>query len=401
MDFIRQPAPSGRLGDHLKHQLAEGQWARFRAAVAFVKRSGTRHIVAELSAFAQCGEVEFIVGVDHGGTSCEGLRDLLDAVAPRGRVLVFHNRLPFTFHPKVYLFSNRIAAHVLIGSGNLTEGGLFTNYECGLSLVLDLTNPDQAAVFASIDQGFDSWTDPSAGTALALNDELLAKWRESGLVPSETSSPSSVDSVPDDHAKWSSRGPEWPFKARSEPRAPTSPTHEGPLISVRRETPDRALASATKASVAPAYTSFVMTLHQTDVGDGQTGVGTSRWSPEIFVPLAARNACPAFWSWPEAFESDPNNPNKRDRRGVRVRLGEEVIAVNMMEWLPKHDLRLRSEALRSAGSVGDILRMERVERTNDYEYIFEIIATGADRHRMYLALCRHPVRNSEKRYGYY
>ena len=45
--------------------------------------------------------------------------------------------------------------------------------------------------------------------------------------------------------------------------------------------------------------------------------------------------------------------------------------MNMMEWLPtKHDLRLRSEALRSAGSVGDILRMERVERTNDYEYIF-------------------------------
>lgn len=191
MDFIRQPAPSGRLGDHLKHLLAEGQWARFRAAVAFVKRSGTRHIMAELSALAQSCEVEFIVGVDHDGTSCEGLRDLLDAVAPRGRVLVFHNRLPFTFHPKVYLFSNRIAAHVLIGSGNLTEGGLFTNYECGLSLALDLTNPDQAAVFASIDQGFDSWTDPSAGTALALNDELLAKWRESGLVPSETSSPSS------------------------------------------------------------------------------------------------------------------------------------------------------------------------------------------------------------------
>ena len=262
MDFIRQPAPSGRLGDHLKHQLAEGQWTRFRAAVALVKRSGTRHIMAQLSAFAQYGEVEFIVGVDHGGTSHEGLRDLLDAVAPHGRVLVFHNPLPFTFHPKVYLFSNRTAAHVLIGSGNLTEGGLFTNYEGGLSLALDLTNPDEAAVFASIDQGFDSWTDLSVGTALALNDELLAKWSESGLVPSETSSPSSVDSVPDDHAK-------------------------------------------------------------------------------------------------------------------------------------------RSGPLRSAGNVGDNLRMERAERSNECEYIVEVIAKDTDRHRIYLSLCRHPVRNSEKRYGYY
>ena len=67
------------------------------------------------------------MGIDHGGSSAEGLRDLLDAVSPSGRVIVFHNRLPFTFHPKVHLFQSPAAADFTIGSGNLTEGGLFTN----------------------------------------------------------------------------------------------------------------------------------------------------------------------------------------------------------------------------------------------------------------------------------
>ena len=39
---------------------------------------------------------------------------------------------------------------------------------------------------------------------------------------------------------------------------------------------------------------FLMTLQRTDVGVGQTTTGTSRRSPEIFVPLSARDAAPAL-----------------------------------------------------------------------------------------------------------
>lgn len=103
LEFVRQPGQSERLGDHLKRSLGEKSWTCFRAAVAFIKHSGTRHIAPALATFAQTAKVEIIVGVDHGGTSLEGLRDLLDAVSPTGRVLVFHNRLPFTFHPKLHV----------------------------------------------------------------------------------------------------------------------------------------------------------------------------------------------------------------------------------------------------------------------------------------------------------
>ena len=130
MEFIHQPAPANRLGDYLKANLStSGPWTQFRAAVAFTKRSGTKHIAPSLSAFAKVNQVEIIVGIDHRGTSLEGLSDLVEAVGSCGRLIVFHNRLPFTFHPKIYLFKSATAAEVILGSGNLTEGGLFTNYE--------------------------------------------------------------------------------------------------------------------------------------------------------------------------------------------------------------------------------------------------------------------------------
>ena len=145
MQFVHQPSPSDRLGDYLKDNLS-GKWTHFRAAVAFVKRSGVRHVAPGLAAFARTGHVEIIAGIDHQGTSFEGLKDLLDAVSPGGRIIIFHNRLPFTFHPKVYLFKSPAAADVMIGSGNLTEGGLFTNYEAGLRFSLDRSDSRQAAL---------------------------------------------------------------------------------------------------------------------------------------------------------------------------------------------------------------------------------------------------------------
>lgn len=165
MEFIHQPSPSGRIGDYLADNLAR-PWKSFRAAVAFVKRSGTRHIAPALAAFARRSAVEIIAGIDHRGTSAEGLQDLLDAV-PAGRVIVFHNPLPFTFHPKVYLFKSADSADLLVGSGNLTEGGLFTNYEAAVRVSLTMAEPRDAAVLRSVEQRLDAWAN-STGTARVL-----------------------------------------------------------------------------------------------------------------------------------------------------------------------------------------------------------------------------------------
>ncbi len=398
MEFIHQPAPSNRLGDYLKENLSR-EWTHFRAAVAFVKRSGTRHVAPVLAAFARTGHVEIIAGIDHRGTSMEGLRDLLNSVSPRGRIIVFHNRLPFTFHPKVYLFKSPRAAEILLGSGNLTEGGLFINYEAALRIPLNLADPDQAGLLESLEQVLDSWTDLSSGASRVLDETLLVRLSRMGLVPSEALSISESREVEDNRTHPVHLG--FPFAARGEYRAPPVPSVSEFGLSTTRTNRVTSVAAPDLQSPNFAGTGFVMTLQRTDVGVGQITRGTSRRSPEIFIPLAARDTNPGFWNWPESFVADPRKPGKLDRLGVRIRLGTEVVSVNMMTWPDKHDFRLRSEALRSAGNVSDILRMEKVESGAGYEYYVEVVPQGTSQYPFYLVLCSQSVRNSRKQYGYY
>lgn len=393
MEFIYQPASANRLGDYLKANLsAPRPWTQFRAAVAFAKRSGTKHIAPSLGDFAEENQVEIIVGIDHRGTSFEGLSDLIEAVAPHGRVIVFHNRLPYTFHPKIYLFKSDTAAEVILGSGNLTEGGLFTNYEAALRLSFDLTDSIEAARLRSIEDVLDAWANPALGTAQILDETILNRLLDLDLVPKEAlAAPEMRDTMaPQSTAAGNVEDEvetEPLFAARPEPRAPTTP---------------RSTKAEEVGKPRTGTKGFVMTLHRTDVGVGQTTTGTSRRSPEIFIPLSARNANPNFWKWPHAFIPDPSKQGKSDRSNVRMSLDGQIISVNMMNWPDKHDFRLRNEALRNAGSVGDIMLMEKVDDLAcDFEYYVEIISKGTSQFSVYRAFCTESVPNSEKRYGYY
>ena len=396
MEIIFQPARNNRLGDFLNRNLA-AQWTHFRAAVAFVKRSGVQHIEQNLAEFAARGNVEIIVGIDHRGTSFEGLQDLLATVLPAGRIVVFHNPGSMTFHPKLFLFKSDTSAELLIGSGNLTAGGLYNNYEVGVSYSLDLTQAGDAEVLGEVDRLLDAWSDEASGTVSVLDADLLNRLLALGLTPGEealnrVAQVRGVDSdmlLADDNPL--------PFVARLEPGAPRRPR----VARGRRGGQQAPLPDEDDEGVV--LTHFVMTLQQTDAGYGQTTPGTSPRSPEIFIPLAARDGNPTFWAWPHGFVEDLRSKGKFDRRGVRMRLGDEVIEVNMMTWPAKSDFRLRSQLLRRAGNVGDIIHLERVaDEDADHEYVAEIVRQGDVRYEEYLARCRMMVRPpSLKRFGYY
>jgi len=409
VQFVHQPAREARLGEFLQSRLQE-PWTTFRAAVAFVKRSGTKHIGTSLSEFSKSGRAEIIAGIDLHGTSQEGLEDLLDAVGSNGRVIVFHNRLSLTFHPKVYLFKSANSAEVLVGSGNLTEGGLFTNYEASVRLQLDLHDQSDRAFLRSIEDVLNTWADPTKGTALPLNATLLTRLVALGYVPVEALSAKEtaeervrLAAAAEGESKGRGEPEERLFAARVEPRAPTVPLTARERAAATRT--GRKPAPAPIPSPAPTIVTevkgFVMTLHQTDVGFGQITRGTSPRSPEIFIPLSARDAEPKFWGWPDQFTEDSTKPRKFDRVGVRMRVGTTVVSVNMMTWPDKHDFRLRSKALRSAGQVGDIMRIEKVDPASGSDYYVEIVPQRTTQHPVYLARCTQKVRNSKKTYGYY
>jgi HKD family nuclease len=400
LKIIEQPHGTFRLGSFLQESFANPAWEEFRAAIAFVKYSGTKHIKKELAAFSQRAKVSMSVGIDAGGTSLEGLSALLEAVEDRGDIWVYHNAGNSTFHPKVYLFKNAATAEVVVGSGNLTEGGLFTNYEASLKVSLDLTTDEHAALLAEVETMLDRWCGTQEGICYKLDSELLKLVTEREIVLTEAQSREAEEGRAD---RPKTEAETAIFKRVSVPAAPVVRRDK-----VSPDIPEEVLAGD-EAEVAPPepaapqaghYTVFLMTLQQTDVGRGQITEGTSQRSPEIFIPLAARDTDPEFWGWPGLFTEDATKPGKMDRTAVKMRVGTSIVDVNMMTWPDKHDFRLRSENIRSAGNVGDILRMERADGTGGFTYYVEIIPQNTIQHSTNLALCVNTVRNSVRRWGY-
>jgi HKD family nuclease len=185
VELLTNPGLSGRLGDVLLSQLRDEKWTVFHAAVAFVKRSGVRCLDAALRNFSRRAEVKISVGVDFGGTSEEGLVQLFDAVGGDGHIWVFHNTNGSTFHPKVFLFRNQDEAFLILGSGNLTKGGLFTNYEAALAVSLDLTAEGDQRLLTLLEQSLDFWTDGAQGICRALDSQFMDELIDAGYLPPE------------------------------------------------------------------------------------------------------------------------------------------------------------------------------------------------------------------------
>ncbi len=407
--FIHHPEGEPRLGDLLLRNFKKGGWKTFRAAVAFVKRSGVKHLAKPLRSFSAHGVPKISVGIDQGVTSVEGLTDLLAAVQPTGEVWVFHNEAPTnpTFHPKVYLFSNDNAAECFVGSGNLTEGGLFTNYEAFVHLCLDRNKSDDRIFLNHLETLLDNWSTPENGIALKLTREVIEELKSSGDVPTE----SEINTA---RNKAKNAKPTGPPLSQAKKLFASVKVKTAPHVPVEKKsrTSNSTRAVAGLKSSPGASTKgkgFVITLQNTDVGFGQKTAGAQRRAAELFIPKICVRSNPSFWGWPKLFKADPewNGPTdsegftKMDRNGVRMRLGIQTLVVNWWYNPKKKDYRLRNEVLRSAGNVGDILRIEFADGKSGFDYYVEVIPQGTSLFEQYAMLCTRPVRNSKKKFGYY
>jgi PLD-like domain len=431
MQFITQPFGAVRLGDFLLTHFADPQWISFRAAIAFVKRSGTLFVRQPLQAFSNRAEVRISVGIDLNGTSREGLTDLLEAT-PQGQVFVYRNNGPSTFHPKVYVFKSAHRADVLVGSGNLTRGGLYTNYEASLAVSLDLADQQDAAFLQVVEATLDTWSQPLDGICYLVTPELIEQLIASGLVRTEAelqaaqqaaavaAQAAAATVAPTTVAPGQQQAPAAAASLFVTVNVPQPPVATQPQAETAAENAAEALEAGPVVVVPPpgilptqeaGPSCFVMTLQTTDVGVGQTTAGTSRRSPEVFIPLAALDQNPDFWTFPNSFVADAawdaTHPNDRrngfgklDRNNVPMRIGG-VQAVNMFFNPRKGDFRLRNEALRSEGNVGDILLVRRVDPTNGFEYDIQVAPQGSPLFQQLQPFCIAPVPNSQKRFGYF
>ena len=148
MELMNQPF-TGQLGDRLIELLDSTDFHTLNVAVAFAKNSGVLRIKDSLERFRERGGiVNVYVGVDLGGTSYEALTALL---LLSDSLNVVHSETGQTFHVKIYQFLGKDKGLIVVGSHNLTGGGLWTNFESSLHIPADVSSVNEKRIFEGMD----------------------------------------------------------------------------------------------------------------------------------------------------------------------------------------------------------------------------------------------------------
>lgn len=116
-----------------------------RIAVAFVSIKGLALIEDSLKlAINSANSIEFLVGLDMNWTEPDALKLLYNLSSDNDKItcICLSSLKPYyTYHPKLYLFNNGKNVKSIIGSSNLTVGGLKKNIE--VNVVIEASIDDE------------------------------------------------------------------------------------------------------------------------------------------------------------------------------------------------------------------------------------------------------------------
>jgi HKD family nuclease len=356
IEILAQPFGGADLGTAITTELERGAWTSFRAAVAFLKVSGLRHVASPLDAFLGAGgQAKLSIGIDHDGTSLEGLQDLWRVINGRAELYVFkegQGGQVRTFHPKAFLFQRADEAVAIVGSGNWTGGGLFTNHELGLRIELDLTHGDSADVVTALEASLDEWQTPSPA-CIPVDGPLLVNLFASGDLLSEAAiaaAARAARAAPRQGSARQTAGRPRRFGASGATGLPPIPPHppamRPPAVAAPSPPPRRPVVAP--APVTPP-TGLVSTGHHAlliEVRPHHNG--------EIFLSKTAIDDDPGFFGYPFTGWTRPKKTGNRpypmvtpdpqveivvyDAQGRQVVRQEH--SLNVVFYSPKSEIRI-------------------------------------------------------------
>lgn len=182
MELMNQPI-SGQLGDRILELLGSSHYHTLNIAVAFAKNSGVLRIKGGLEQFrTHGGKVNAYVGVDLGGTSYEALTALL---LHTDSLNVVHSESGQTFHSKIYHFLGNHGGLLVVGSHNLTGGGLWTNFESSVHIPIGGGGIGETKISNEVNEYFHELS--ALGTSLMpiKNQDEIEKLLHEGYVTKE------------------------------------------------------------------------------------------------------------------------------------------------------------------------------------------------------------------------
>lgn len=119
-------------------------------SVAFMNAGGARLLLPQLESVRK--NIQLFVGIRNGITSVQAFRILHEAgIFP---ICVDTATQSYIFHPKVYLASNDATAKLIVGSANITSGGLVRNVETSLVTELNKNEDADLLLYQSIIDNF-------------------------------------------------------------------------------------------------------------------------------------------------------------------------------------------------------------------------------------------------------
>jgi len=369
-------------------------------------------------------QVDVVVGMSGRGTSAEALA-LLHARARR--VFVYHKHHRQTFHPKLYLLDDGgqppADAALLVGSSNLTGGGLYQNIEGNLALILrpslrggdreiyDSVIGEAGSIIASPfcdeittnEQIRELLADRYVSTERALNRRRQREARNAARRGPRRQRP---EAPPPPYPEFQIPAPDIVFDADEE-------VEYSPQLAVA----DRAAEATPPYGALAEFTDpleqfYVRTLTANDVNKlhGRTP-GTAEWD----IGETARNAMPAFWGWPDEYE-------EVQRRLVRLEWATRGIVrssttgvngqeIDVVLWYrepreghaAEHRLRIGPrqvliEATPDAFDTNSLVVVERLQEGSEHTFLVQFLTDADPEYADYARYLRYE--RPQHRYGY-
>lgn len=426
-----------RLGDRLISELQNDRWQEVRASVAFVKMSGVRHIANALFAFARRGgkNVWITVGIDQQGSSLEGVQTLWQILGDAGHELsILHNPATnpqSTFHPKVWLFEADDLALLVSGSGNLTGGGLFTNYEFGTAIELDLFDDSDRRLHDVVRRSLDAWADFSRPEVVPVTAQALFRMHESGELPSESAIRSAhiisrglraavagvARGTRAASGLFSGHALDPAPESAALPSLPPPPVTPKPAVRLPGKSQRHESAKPLTGGSDSAEGAAVPEVEP--VHDELLIVVNPRNKTEIFLAKVLLQEDPAFFGWPFLGLTVPKRsgnfgqpqPDPLPTAEVRVfrpdgSLAGHIIDDSLKLWTysfgpsANDDFRLTLiGGLQRKVPDGSILVMVR-QPSSGYDYDISIYPPGHAEYQSLYAECTEVLRGSSRRYGW-
>jgi HKD family nuclease/transposase-like protein len=184
LDIVLQPS-NAIMGEIIKDLLSSENpfYDKVWLVSAFANAKAVQRIAPNiLEAKIRGVNINIVVGFDVKSTSAEALK-LVDSLEVNS-ILVHNARGGHTFHPKIYLFeATGLRADLFIGSNNLTDGGLYTNYEASTRIIYEF--PSDYEQYSQFFTSLDVYLNPKGSTAQILTDDLIEILVERGDLATE------------------------------------------------------------------------------------------------------------------------------------------------------------------------------------------------------------------------